>query len=86
MAAVAILVYLPKLKRGLGLAFGVHFLHDFSIKNIPYLIFYQLTKFQWHTFLFQDIMQNILLSSYCRELAVIYLQSSSKAMTGKTKT
>ena len=24
--------YLAKLKRGLGLAFGAHFLHDFSIK------------------------------------------------------
>ena len=24
--------YLPKLKRGLGLAFGSHFPHDFSIK------------------------------------------------------
>ena len=23
--------YLPKLKKGLGLAFGLHFLHDFSI-------------------------------------------------------
>ena len=30
--AMAILNYLPKLKRGLGLAFGAHFLHDFSIK------------------------------------------------------
>ena len=26
--------YLPKLKRGLGLAFGAHFLHDFSIRFI----------------------------------------------------
>ena len=30
--AIAVLGYLPKLKRGLGLAFGAHFLHDFSIK------------------------------------------------------
>ena len=29
---MAVLGYLPKLKRGLGLAFGAHFLHDFSIK------------------------------------------------------
>ena len=29
---MAILGYLPKLKSGLGLAFGTHFLHDFSIK------------------------------------------------------
>ena len=30
--ALAILGYLPKLKRGPGLAFGAHFLHDFSIR------------------------------------------------------
>ena len=30
--AMAVLGYLPKLKRDLGLAFGAHFLHDFSIK------------------------------------------------------
>ena len=29
---MAVLGYLAKLKRGLGLAFDVHFLHDFSIK------------------------------------------------------
>ena len=29
---MAVLGHLPKLKRDLGLAFGAHFLHDFSIK------------------------------------------------------
>ena len=29
---MAVLGYLAKLKRGLGLAFGAYFLHDFSIK------------------------------------------------------
>ena len=29
---MAVLGYLPKLKRGLGLAFGAHFMHDFSTK------------------------------------------------------
>ena len=29
---MTVLSYLPKLKRGLGLAFGAHFLHDFSMK------------------------------------------------------
>ena len=29
---MAVLGYLPKLKRDLGLAFGAHFGHDFSIK------------------------------------------------------
>ena len=43
---MAVLGYLSKLKRGLGLAFGAHFLHNFSIKNIFYLILYQWTKFQ----------------------------------------
>ena len=32
MYAIAVLDYLPKLSRGLGLAFGAHFLHDFCIK------------------------------------------------------
>ena len=62
---MAVLGYLAKLKRGLGLPFGAHFLHDFSIKKVPYLILYQWTKFQCHTlFLSQDIKQNVLLSSY----------------------
>ena len=30
--AMAILGYLAKVERGLGLAFGAHFLNDFSIK------------------------------------------------------
>ena len=29
---MAVLDYIPKLKRGLGIAFGTHFLLDFSIK------------------------------------------------------
>ena len=36
----------------------------FFYKNIPYLILYQWTKFQYHVlFLSQDIKQNVLLSS-----------------------
>ena len=31
---MAVLGYLPKLYRGLGLAFAAHFLHDFSIKML----------------------------------------------------
>ena len=62
---MAVLGYLAKLKRGLELAFGAYFLHDFSIKNVPYLILYQWTKFQCQTlFLSQDIKQNVLLSFY----------------------
>ena len=62
---MAVFGYLAKLKRGLRLAFGAHFLHDFFHKNVPYLILYQWTKFQCHTlFPSQDIKQNVLLSSY----------------------
>ena len=32
---MAVLGYLQKLKTGLGLAFGAHFWHDFSIKVFP---------------------------------------------------
>ena len=39
---MTVLGYLPKLKRGLRLALGAHFLHDFSIK--------MFLKFQRHTF------------------------------------
>ena len=31
---MAVLGYLPKLQRGLGLAFAAHFQHDFSIKML----------------------------------------------------
>ena len=60
---MAALGYLPKLKKGLGQAFGSHFLHDFSIKIFLVLILYQWTKFQCHTFFpSQDITQIMLLS------------------------
>ena len=38
MHAIAVLVYIAKLKRGLALAVDAHFLHDFSIKM--FLIWY----------------------------------------------
>ena len=57
LACNGYLGYLPKLKRGLGLAFGAHFLHDLSNN--------QWTEFQCHTFFpSQDIKQDVLLSSY----------------------
>ena len=68
---MAVLDYLAKLKVGLELAFEAHFLHDFSMffKNVPYSILYQWTKFQCHSlFLSQDNKQNVLLSSYFRQL------------------
>ena len=52
---MAVLGYLPKLKEDLGLAFGAHFRHEFSIN---------WKKFQCHTFFpSHDIKQNVLLSS-----------------------
>ena len=59
---MAVMGYLPKLKLGLGLAFGAHFLHDFSMKVFPYLKLHQWTKFQCHIFFpSQDIKQNVIL-------------------------
>ena len=41
---MAVLGYLAKLKRGLRLAFGAHFLHDYSIISIiPYFLFNTLS-------------------------------------------
>ena len=62
---MAVLGYLPKSKRSLGLVFKAHFLHDLFIKNVPYFILYQFTKLQCHTlFSSQGIKQNVSLSSY----------------------
>ena len=65
LRAMTVLGYLAKLKGGVGLAFGAHFVHDFSMKM--FLISFPIngTKFQCHTlFLSQDIKQNVLFSSY----------------------
>ena len=60
---MAVLGYLAKLKRGHGLVFSAHFLHDFFQKDVPCLILYQWAKFQYHIFFpSQDIKQNVLLS------------------------
>ena len=84
---MAVLGYLAKLKKGLRIAFGPYFLHDFSIK----LILYQWTKFQYHTFfLSQDIKQNVLLSSYLDNWDdiinfKIFLGPTSKAVADRGK-
>ena len=57
---MAVLSYLTKLKRGLGLASDAHFLNDFPI-NVPYLILHQWTKFQCHTVFPSQDKQNVLL-------------------------
>ena len=62
---MAVLGYLPKLKRGLGLTFATHFLHDFSLKMNSLFNTLSMDKFQCHTFFpSQDIKLNVLLSSY----------------------
>ena len=45
--AMAVLDYLPKVKKGSGTRFCVLFFH----KDVPYLILYPWTKFQGHTLL-----------------------------------
>ena len=62
---MVVLGYLPKLKRNLGLAFGAHFLHNFSIKM--FLIEYTINGQSFNVILFsssQNIKQNVLLSFY----------------------
>ena len=55
-----VLAGLPKLKKGLGLIFGAHFLHTFSI-YVSYLILYLWTRLQCHTlFSSQNIKQNVI--------------------------
>ena len=53
---IFVLGYLPKLKRGLEVAFGAHFLHVFNT-NAPYLI--GSTSYLFFTS--QDIKQKVLL-------------------------
>ena len=68
---MTVLGYLPKLKEGLGLAFGAHFLYDFFHKNVFYLILYQWAKFQCHTnFPSQDTKQNVLFKFLFSQLMV----------------
>ena len=54
-----------KIKKGSGISFWRTFSACFSHRNAPYLMLYQLTKFQCHIFFpSQEIKQNLLLSSY----------------------
>ena len=72
---MAVLGYLPKLKKDLGLAFGVHFLHDFPITML------------FNTLLMDKISILYLFSfpiyqTKCEPVdnKLIYLGSTSKAM------
>ena len=89
MHSKAVLGYLPKLKKGLGLAFGIHFLHDSSI--IMFFVEYSINwqSFNVNFFPPQKIKQNVSLSSYLHNYDAIkfkiYLRSSSKAMADREK-
>ena len=61
---MAVLGYLPKLKTGLALAFGTHFLHDFSIKMFFFNTLSMDKVSISYRFPSQDIKQNVLKSSY----------------------
>ena len=56
---MAVLGYLPELKRDLELSFGADFLHDIPIK-----MFFIRQSFNAIPFPSQEIKQNVLLSSY----------------------
>ena len=86
-----VLGYLPKLKKGLGLAFGAHFLHDsarfqkcFLVNtlsmdkvSISYLFLLRISNKMCYQVLILTIDDVINFK--------IYLQSSSKAMTDRKK-
>ena len=65
---MAALGYLPKLKRSLGLAFGVHYLHDFSIRM--FLIKYSINGqgFNVIPFFLLKMSNKMCLSSYLERL------------------
>ena len=60
---MAVFGYLPKLKRGLRLAFGAHFLYGFSIKILFNTLSVDKVSMPYF-FPFQDIKQKVLFSSY----------------------
>ena len=59
--AMAVLGYLPKLKRGLGLAFGTHFPHVFSVEvslfntlsmdKVPMPFLFSFSRYQTNSYL-----------------------------------
>ena len=55
--------YLPKLKRDLGLAFGAHFLHHFSIKMFFNTLSMDKVSISY-LFSFSGYQTNLSLSSY----------------------
>ena len=61
---MAVLGLCTKIKKGDGTAFGARFLHDFSKKNVSYLILYRLTSSMSHLFsLSNEIGYSVLIST-----------------------
>ena len=78
--------YLAKIKKGSGASFWCAFYAWFFLKNVPYLILYQWTKFQCDTlFLSQDIKQNVLLSWWHHKILKFFLDQSLKQWLTKKK-
>ena len=85
---MVVLSYLPKLKRDLGLAFGAHFLRDFSIKIL--LIWYSTN---WQSFNITPFFLLKVSNKMCYKVLIyaiddvinfkIFLRSSSKALAGR---
>ena len=61
---MTVLGYLKKLKNGLALVFGAHFLHDFFIKCSIFNKLLMGKVSMLYLFSSQDIKQNVLLSFY----------------------
>ena len=79
-------------KKGSGTSFWCTFSAWFFHKNVPYLILYQWSKFQCHTFFpSQDIKQNVFLSSYLngwwhhKLLSFIFNQALKQWLTGRKR-
>ena len=62
--AMAVLRYLPKVKKGSRTSFLSTFSAWFFHKNVFYLILYQWPNFHCHTFFLSQYMKHVLLSSY----------------------
>ena len=66
MHVLAVLGYLPNLKRGLGLAFGAYFQHDFFIKM--FLIQYSIKVSTSYLFFFSRYQTKDLIMFLSRQL------------------
>ena len=95
---MAVLGYLPKLKGGLGLAFGTHFLHDFTIKMFLFNIlstgkvsmsyFFSFPRYQTKCvikFLFRQLMMSQTIRFMLDQPLKQRLTGRKRGEDGKTK-